>query len=126
MRNRQLYKFSNDPVNFNDANLLSVMHANTNHNIYWLLDLPKKIGEIDLSLVHLVVGYYKLKNNQNHRKLTVLMPSVNSQYQLAIEYEQNFINFASFKEEIKFQIDNIQNWENMSNNSSKNFVLADE
>jgi hypothetical protein len=50
-----------DPVKFTDQNLLSILHANTNHNIYWLLDLPKRIGEFDLSYLQLVVGYYKMK-----------------------------------------------------------------
>jgi hypothetical protein len=38
------------------------MHANVNHNIYWVLDLPRRIGDMDLSLIYLVIGYYKLKS----------------------------------------------------------------
>lgn len=54
------------------------------------------------------------------------MPTINSEYQLAIDYEQSFINFSSFKEEIKVQLNNVQKWEHQINNSTKNFVLADE
>jgi len=39
------------------------MHANVNHNIYWLLDQPRRIGELDLSFIHLVLGYFKLRKN---------------------------------------------------------------
>lgn len=51
---------------------------------------------------------------------------MNSEYQLAIDYDQSFINFSSFKEEIKTQLNNLQQWSNQSSNSTKNFVLADE
>jgi predicted P-loop ATPase len=54
------------------------------------------------------------------------LPTINSEYQLAIDYEQSFINFSSFKEEIKVQLNNVQKWEHQINNSTKNFVLADE
>lgn len=43
MRNRELFKFSTDPYNYADSNILGVMHTNPNHNIYWLLDLPKYV-----------------------------------------------------------------------------------
>lgn len=62
------------------------MHANVNHNIYWLLDQPRRMGELDLSFVYLVLGYYKLKKNEFQRKFTVLLPPANSEYQLALEY----------------------------------------
>ena len=74
------------------------MHANVNHNVYWMLNLPKKIGQHDLSIVDLVIGYYKLKENESQRKFTVLLPSMNTTYQLALNYEQNNINFTNFKE----------------------------
>ena len=51
---------------------------------------------------------------------------MNTTYQLAIDYEQNYINFSTFKEEVKIQLGNLQQWEDEKNNSSKNFVLADE
>ena len=51
---------------------------------------------------------------------------MNASYQLALDYDQNFINFSNFKEEIKVQLSNLQKWEDQSNNSTKNFVLADE
>ena len=51
---------------------------------------------------------------------------MNASYQLALDYDQNFINFSNFKEEIKVQLCNLQKWEDQSNNSTKNFVLADE
>ena len=63
MRNRELFKFSTDPVKFTEPHLLSIMHANVHHTIYWLLDQPKRIGEFDLSIVELVIGYYRLKEN---------------------------------------------------------------
>lgn len=78
MRNRELFKFSTDPVKFSDQHLLSVMHANSTHNVYWMLDLPKRVGELDLSFVQLVVGYYRLKESTQHRKFSVLLPTVNS------------------------------------------------
>lgn len=84
MRNRELFKFSTDPVNFNDENLISVLNANTNHYIYWLLDMPRKIKDLNLSFVQLVVGYYRLKPMDEQRKFSVLLPTVNSEYQLAI------------------------------------------
>jgi hypothetical protein len=37
------------------------MHANASHNIYWLLDIPKKVDELDLSLIYLLIGYYRMK-----------------------------------------------------------------
>jgi hypothetical protein len=49
------------------------MHANTNHNIYWLLDLPKNINGLEISLLHLIVGYYRLKKD-GQRKFTILLP----------------------------------------------------
>lgn len=58
--------------------------------------------------------------------MTALLPSMNTTYQLAIDYEQNYINFSTFKEEVKIQLGNLQEWEDENNNSSKNFVLADE
>jgi hypothetical protein len=61
LRNRELFKFSTNPIRFSEPNLLSIMHANVNHNVYWMLNLPKKIGEHELSIVDLVIGYYKLK-----------------------------------------------------------------
>jgi hypothetical protein len=61
LRNRELFKFSVDPLKFNEANQLAVMHANVNHNIYWVLDQPRRIGDMDLSFIYLVIGYYKLK-----------------------------------------------------------------
>jgi hypothetical protein len=106
------------------------MHANVSHNIYWLLDLPKRLDNLDLSLIQLVVGYYKLRANEQHRRFTTLLPSMNTSYQLAIDYEQAFINFHNFKEEIKVQLGNLQAWEptapRQKQTSSKDFVLADE
>jgi len=75
MRNRELFKFSTDPVNFMDSSLLAVMHANINHNIYWLLDLPKKINGFDVSLLRLIIGYYRLKKD-SQRKFSVLLPEM--------------------------------------------------
>lgn len=75
MRNRELFKFSTDPVNFMDSSLLAVMHANINHNIYWLLDLPKKINGFDVSLLRLIIGYYRLKKDRQ-RKFSVLLPEM--------------------------------------------------
>lgn len=86
------------------------MHANTNHNIYWLLDLPKSINGLDISLLHLIVGYYRLKKDA-HRKFSTLLPETKDEFHLAIDYEQSFINFANFKEEINIQLNNLQNWE---------------
>lgn len=126
MRNRELFKFSTDPVKFSDQSLISVMHANSSHNIYWMLDPPKRIGEMDLSFIQLVVGYYRIKQSEQHRKFSVLLPTINSEYQLAIDFEQSFINFSNFKEEIKVQLSNLQKWSKQSNNSTKNFVLANE
>lgn len=101
------------------------MHANTNHNIYWLLDLPKTINGLDISLLHLIVGYYRLKKD-GQRKFTTLLPETKDEFHLAIDYEQSFINFSNFKEEINIQLNNLQEWEGQSKNSTKNFVLADE
>ena len=101
------------------------MHANVNHNIYWLLHPPKKMKDMELSIVDMLVGYYRIKEGE-HRKFSVLLPSMNTTYQLALDYDQNFINFSNFKEEIKVQLSNLQKWEDQSNNSTKNFVMADE
>jgi hypothetical protein len=84
------------------------------------------MGELDLSFVYLVLGYYKLKKNEFQRKFTVLLPPANSEYQLALEYEQNFLHFSNFKNEIKTQLNNLQTWNDQVFNSTKNFVLADE
>lgn len=81
---------------------------------------------MDLSFIQLVVGYYRIKQSEQHRKFSVLLPTINSEYQLAIDFEQSFINFSNFKEEIKVQLSNLQKWSKQSNNSTKNFVLADE
>jgi hypothetical protein len=51
------------------------MHANTNHNIYWLLDTPKKLNGFDISLIRLIIGYYRLKND-TQRKFSVLLPEM--------------------------------------------------
>ena len=75
MRNRELFKFSTDPVNFMGSSLLAVMHANINHNMYWLLDLPKKLNGVDVSLLRLIICYYRLKKN-SHRKFSVLLPEM--------------------------------------------------
>jgi hypothetical protein len=75
MRNRELFKFSTDPVNFMDSSLIAVMHANINHNIYWLLDLPKKLNGFDISVLRLIIGYYRLKKD-SHRKFSVLLPKM--------------------------------------------------
>jgi len=112
-------------VKFTDSTILAVMHANTNHNIYWLLDLPKTINGLDISLLHLIVGYYRLKKD-GQRKFTTLLPETKDEFHLAIDYEQSFINFSNFKEEINIQLNNLQEWEGQSKNSTKNFVLADE
>ena len=50
------------------------MHANNNHNIYWVLDQPRRIGNVDLSLIYLVIGYYKIKSDEKHRKFSTLLP----------------------------------------------------
>lgn len=104
------------------------MHANVNHNIYWVLDRPRRIGDMDLSFVYLVVGYYKLKDEEKHqRKMSALLPpSQNSEYQLAMDYQLNNINFSNIKQDIKTQITNLPKWNNQSFNSTKNFVMADE
>jgi hypothetical protein len=103
------------------------MHANANHNIYWVLDQPRKIGDVDLSLIYLVIGYYKVKSDEKQRKFTTLLPPTsNSEYQLAMDYELNSINFSNIKEEIHTDVTNLTKWKNQSNNSTKNFVLADE
>ena len=80
---------------------------------------------MELSIVDMLVGYYRIKEGE-HRKFSVLLPSMNTTYQLALDYDQNFINFSNFKEEIKVQLSNLQKWEDQSNNSTKNFVMADE
>lgn len=104
------------------------MHANVNHNIYWVLDQPRRIGGMDLSFIYLVIGYYKIKSEEKHqRKFTALLPPTNkSEYQLAMDYELNNINFGNIKEEIKTEVSNLQKWPNQSFNSTKNCVLADE
>jgi hypothetical protein len=43
-----------------------------------------------------------------------------------MDYDQHFLNFSNFRDEIQTQISNLQRWENEVNNSSKNFVMADE
>lgn len=103
------------------------MHANVKHNLYWVLDLPRRIGELDLSLIYLVIGYYKLANEERNRKFTTLLPPTsNSEYQLGIDYELSNINFSNIKEEINTEIANLTKWKDQSFNSTKNFVLADE
>ena len=74
----------------------------------------------------MVIGYSKLKDTEMQRKFTVLLPCMNTKYQLAMDYDQNFLNFSSFKEEIKVHLNNLQKWDNQIHNSTKNFVLADK
>jgi len=44
LNDRELFKFSTDPNSFSESTLLGIMHANENHNIYWLLDQPHRIS----------------------------------------------------------------------------------
>ena len=61
------------------------MHANVSHNIYWLLHPPKNIKGIELSIVEMLVGYYKLREDEQ-RKFSVLLPQMNKKYQLALDF----------------------------------------
>lgn len=126
LRNRELFKFSVDPLKFSEGNQLAIMHANTNHNIYWLLDRPRRLGELDLSLIYLVVGYYKLKGQEGRRFSTLLPPTCNSEYQLAMDYQLPSINFSSMKKEVNTELSNVLEWNGKTNTSSKNCVIADE
>lgn len=74
LRNRELFKFSVNPLRFDIENQIAAMHANVNHNIYWVLDQPRRIGDMDLSLIYLVIGYYKLKSEEKQRQFTTLLP----------------------------------------------------
>lgn len=76
------------------------MHANSNHNIYWLLDQPRKIGSTDFSYLYLVVGYYRLRKSLPQRKFTAVLPPTNNkqQYELALDYELGNINFSEISQ----------------------------
>ena len=124
-RNRELFKFSMDPVRWDDKNTLAIMHANANHNIYWLLDPPRRIGVTDFSYVLGVVGYYRIAKNLPQRKFTAILPPTNQQqqYELALDYDLSSINFNEIVEEMKTTVSNLQE---DHQSSSKNFALADD
>ena len=87
------------------------MHANVSHNIFWLLDNPKKIEDIDLSFVFLVIGYYKLKSPNLTRKFSILLPPPsNSKYQYGLDYDLNYVNYNKLKEDIDTELSNLTDW----------------
>ena len=85
LSNRGLFKFSTNMLRFNDNTVLATMHANVSHNIYWLLHPPRNIKGINLSIVEMLVGYYKLREAEQ-RKFTVMLPQMNKKYHLALDF----------------------------------------
>ena len=87
------------------------MHANVSHNLFWLLDNPKKIEDTDLSFVFLVIGYYKLKSTNLTRKFSILLPPPsNSKYQYGLDYDLNYVNYNKLKEDIDTELTNLTDW----------------
>ena len=113
-------------MKFGGESELAVMHANVNHNIYWVLDQPRRIGDLDLSFLYLVVGYYKLRDEpQVQRNFSALLPPADgSEYQLAMDYDLNNINFSNIKAEMEYEIGNVEGGNKQGVNSTKNFMLA--
>ena len=87
------------------------MHANVNHNLFWLLDKPKPIEDLELSFVYLVIGYHKMKGPTVSRKFSILLPPpTNSKYRYGINYDLQAVSYNKLKEDITTELSNLSDW----------------